>query len=168
MINEHSDIKNSFPPISNPETEVLILGTLPGDRSILTGEYFAHPRNRFWKIIAAITNNPVPLSYQGKLDLLNKTGIGVWNVLEKAQRTGSLDTAIKNGIPNDIPGFIADHKELRVIGFDGLKAAALFDKYFTRRKDLMYLSLPGCSPANARYDLEALCGKWSALFPPVQ
>lgn len=158
------NFKTSFPPISNADTEVLILGTLPGDKSLKSGEYFAHPRNRFWRIISVITNNPVPQEYQEKLDLLNRTGIGVWNVLHKAHRKGSLDTAIQNAVPNDIPGFIAQHKKLKVIGFDGLKAEALFDKYFTRRSDLTYISLPGCSPANARFNLEALCEKWSGLF----
>lgn len=160
--------KSSFPPISNSETEVLILGTLPGDRSLLCGEYFAHPRNRFWKIIAAITNNPLPQNYPEKLDLLYKSGIGVWNVLHKAKRKGSLDSAIQDEVPNNIPRFIADHKKLRVIAFDGLKAEALFDKYFKRRSDLSYISLPACSPANARFHLTSLCDRWEEILSPSE
>lgn len=156
--------KTSFPPISNDQTEVLILGTLPGDRSLLSGEYFAHPRNRFWKIIAAITGSRIPDNYSEKCNLLYGNGIGVWNVLHKAERKGSLDTAILNEVPNDIPSFIAKHQKLKVIGFDGRKAEALFDKYFERRCDLTYISLPGCSPANARFDLAALCNKWEGII----
>lgn len=164
MANNNLIYKTSFPPISNPETEILILGTLPGDRSLENGEYFAHPGNRFWKIIAGITNNPVPEGYSQKLDLLEITGIGVWNVLHKARRKGSLDAAIQDEIPNDIHGFIAKHKKLKVIGFDGQKAEALFNKYFSRRSDLKYVTLPGCSAANARFDLEALCDKWKGIL----
>ena len=161
---EPSNSKTSFPSISNAEIEVLILGTLPGDRSLQSGEYFAHPRNRFWKIIANITNNNLPENYSVKQDLLLKSGIGVWNVLQKADRKGSLDTAIQNEVPNDIPAFIENHKKLKVIGFDGLKVEAFFDKYFSRRSDLTYISLPSCSPANARFNLESLCDKWKELL----
>ena len=163
-VQEPSNSKTSFPPISDAEIEVLILGTLPGDRSLQSGEYFAHPRNRFWKIIANITNNSLPESYSDKQELLFKSRIGVWNVLHKADRKGSLDAAIQNEEPNDIPAFIERHKKLKVIGFDGLKVEALFDKYFSRRNDLAYISLPSCSPANARFSLEALCDKWKRLL----
>lgn len=164
MDDKISDYKTSFPPISNEETEILILGTLPGDRSLQLGEYFAHPRNRFWKIIAGITGNTVPKTYSEKLELLDDHRIGLWNVLHTAERKGSLDAAIRKEVPNDLPAFIADHKKLKVIGFDGKKPAILFDKYFTRRSDLKFISLPGCSPANARCDLETLTDKWAELL----
>lgn len=164
MINSSKNLKTSFPPISDSKTEVLILGTLPGDNSLKSGEYFAHSRNRFWKIIAAITNNPEPQNYPEKLDLLHKNRIGVWNVLHKAERKGSLDSAILNEKPNDINGFIKDHKNIKVIGFDGLKAETLFNKYFTRRNDIKYILLPACSPANARFNLAALCNKWKEIL----
>lgn len=164
MAKKQSDFKTSFPPVSDSETEILILGTLPGDRSLQSGEYFAHPRNRFWKIISAITNNPLPESYPEKINLLHRTKIGVWNVLHKARRKGSLDTAIQNEVPNDLTTFIATHKNLKVIAFDGRKAEALFDKHFSRGKDLTFISLPGCSPANARFNLEALCERWIRML----
>lgn len=158
------NFKTSFPPISNSETEVLILGTLPGDKSLELGEYFAHPRNRFWKIIAAITKNPLPKDYLQKRDLLYNTRIGVWNVLHKANRKGTLDSAIQNEVPNNIPGFIAEHTKLKVIAFDGIKAEALYDKHFTRRRDIKYILLPACSPANARFNLKALCDRWEEIL----
>lgn len=164
MENRIKKYKTSFPPISNAETKILILGTLPGDRSLEKGEYFAHPGNRFWKIMAAITNNSEPETYPEKLDLLNKTGIGVWNVLHKARRDGSPDNAIKEEKPNGIPGFLDNHKKIKVIGFDGQKAETLFNKYFSRRSDIKYFSLPGCSAANARFNLEALCDKWEVIL----
>lgn len=163
MANNHN-FKTSFPPIADAETEILILGTLPGDRSLEVGEYFAHPRNRFWKIISCITGNPVPETYSEKRKLLLKNGIGVWNVLHKANRKGSLDTGIQNEVPNELFLFLAEHRNVKVIGFDGLRAEALYDKHFSRRSDITYISLPGCSPANARFDLQALCERWAALL----
>ena len=164
MAFETSEYKTSFLPVSTADTEILILGTLPGDRSLQLGEYFGHPRNRFWKIIAGITGSPVPESYTQKLDLLHTHRIGLWNVLHSATRKGSLDGAIRNEQPNDLPAFIASHEKLKVIGFDGLKPEAYYNRYFSRNKDLSYLSLPSCSPANARYSLERLCSEWEILL----
>ena len=164
MAEKYFDLKTSFPPIADPGTEILILGTLPGDRPLQSGEYFAHPRNRFWRIIATISNNPMPENYPQKLALLKSTRIGLWNVLHKARRKGSLDSAIQNEVPNKLPAFIAAHKELRVIAFDGRKAEVLYDKYFSRNPQLTYISLPGCSPANARFNLRDLCEKWAGIF----
>lgn len=110
--------KTSFDPISNPDTVILILGTMPGDRSLELGEYYSHPENRFWKIISTITNNILPITYPDKKHLLLKTKIGIWNVAHKAVRKGSLDSAIKHEEPNDIDNFIASHKKLKVIGFN--------------------------------------------------
>lgn len=144
------------------------MGSLPGDRSLQLGEYFAHPRNRFWKIIAAITGNAVPEAYTEKLELLYGNRTGLWNVLHSAKRIGSLDTAIRNEVPNDLPTFIAHHKNLKVIGFDGLRPAALFDQYFKRTGDFKFIPLPSCSPANARSGLGALIEKWVELLSPLK
>jgi len=128
------DLKQSFEPISNSETRVLILGTLPGEKSLLLKEYYGHPRNKFWKIISAITKNELPSTYPEKQALLLKTKIGIWDVAHSAIRNGSLDNAINNEKPNDLESFISNHKNLRVIGFNGEKSEKLFDKYFKRKK----------------------------------
>lgn len=116
--NHIQNTKSSFPPISNKETSILILGSLPGEKSLALQEYYSHDRNRFWKIIATITNNNIPNSYLEKKELLLKNQIGVWDVVSSATRIGSLDTAIKNVAPNDLAYFIASHKNLKVIGFN--------------------------------------------------
>jgi len=113
-----TNTKISFDPISNSDTTILILGTLPGDKSLELGEYYGHSSNRFWKIISTITNNDLPLIYSDKKALLLKTKIGVWDVAHKANRKGSLDIAIEDEEPNDLDNFIARHKNLKVIGFN--------------------------------------------------
>lgn len=159
-----SDTKISFGPISNSDTSVLILGTMPGDRSLELGEYYGHPRNRFWKIISTITGNDLPLSYNDKIALLLKCKIGVWDVAHKANRKGSLDSAIEEEEPNDLDDFIYRHKNLKVVGFNGTKSQALFDKYFDRKNHLKYLSLPSTSPANTGIDFDSICKLWRQIL----
>lgn len=149
-------LKTSFEAISNSETCVLILGTMPGDKSLELNEYYGHSRNKFWKIISAITNNDLPLNYADKKNLLAKTKIGIWDVAHKANRKGSLDNAIQEEEPNDLNSFISKHKNLKVVGFNGIKAETLFDKYFTRQTGMKYISLPSTSPANTRIDFDSI------------
>lgn len=161
---DQTNAKTSFAPISNSETSVLVLGTIPGDKSLELEEYYGHPRNRFWKIISEITNSELPLTYPDKKELLIKTKIGIWDVAHKANRKGSLDSAIEDEEPNDIDNFISMHENLKVIGFNGAKAEALFDKYFGRKKGINYLSLPSTSPANAGIDFEGICKIWRQIL----
>lgn len=159
-----ADTKKSFDPISNAETTILILGTMPGDKSLELGEYYGHSRNRFWKIISKITDNDLPLTYTDKKALLIKTKIGIWDVTHKANRKGSLDSAIEYEEPNDLDSFIARHKNLKVIGFNGTKSEALFDKYFDRQSGLKYISLPSTSPANTGIDFDNICRQWRQIL----
>lgn len=159
-----SDTKTSFDPISNSETTILILGTMPGDKSLELNEYYGHSRNRFWKIIASITNSELPVSYSDKKNLLLKSKIGVWDVAHKASRRGSLDSAILDEEPNDLDSFISSHKNLKIIGFNGTKSQALFDKYFDRKSDLKYISLPSTSPANTGIDFDNICKQWRQIL----
>jgi hypoxanthine-DNA glycosylase len=159
-----TNAKTSFSPISNSETTVLILGTIPGDKSLELEEYYGHPRNRFWKIISEITNNELPITYPDKKELLLKTKIGIWDVAHKANRKGSLDSAIQDEEPNDLDSFISLHKNLKVIGFNGAKAESLFEKYFDRKQGIKYLSLPSTSPANAGIDFDSICTIWRQIL----
>ena len=156
--------KTSFDPISNSDTTILILGTMPGDKSLELGEYYGHPRNRFWKIISTITNNELPLTYSDKKGLLLKSKIGIWDVVHKAYKKGNLDSAIEDVEPNDLDDFIARHKNLKVIGFNGTKSEELFDKYFDRKSSLKYISLPSTSPANTGIDFDNICKLWRQIL----
>lgn len=156
--------KTSFDPISNADTTILILGTMPGDKSLELGEYYGHSRNRFWKTISTITNNDLPLTYADKKALLLKTKIGIWDVAHKANRKGSLDSAIENEEPNDLGNFITRHKDLKIIGFNGTKSQALHDKYFDRKAGIKYISLPSTSPANTGIDFDNICKVWRQIL----
>lgn len=157
-------LKSSLEPISNENTEVLILGTMPGDKSLEVAEYYAHPRNRFWKILSTITQSNIPFTYSEKTALLLNSKIGVWDVLHSASRKGSLDSAILNAKPNDLENFISKHFHLKVIGFNGTKSEEYYDKYFTRINGIKYLSLPSSSPANTSKNFEEICKAWAKVI----
>jgi len=159
-----TNIKKSFDPISDSETMILILGTIPGDKSLELQEYYGNPRNRFWKIISTITNNEFPLNYTDKKKLLLKTKIGVWDVAHKADRKGSLDSAIKNEEPNDLKDFIIKHKKLKVIGFNGTKSETLFNRHFNKEKHIKYILLPSTSQAYTGIDFEDSCKIWQQIL----
>ncbi len=159
-----STLKKSFDPISDANTRILILGSMPGEKSLQIGEYYANPGNKFWKIIAKITDNQLPATYPEKKDLLFKTGIGIWDVAHTVNRQGSLDSAIKDEEPNNLNTFIANHKNLKVIGFNGQKPEKLYDKHFDRKKGIKYFSLPSTSPANTHFDFERICQEWKKIL----
>ena len=161
---DSTNSKRSFEPISNAETRILILGTLPGEKSLELAEYYGHSKNRFWKIISTITNNELPQTYSKKKELLFNSKIGVWDVAHTAKRIGSLDSAIKEEKPNDLDNFIANHKSLKVIGFNGTKSEVLFNKYFERKDGITYISLPSSSPANTTINFIHICEIWNQLL----
>jgi len=156
-------VKTSFPPVADENARVLILGTMPGDESLHRQEYYAHTRNRFWKLIAAIFNETLPESYGERKKLLLKHHVAVWDVAEAAERERSLDSAIVNETPHDLDRFFDDHKKIELICFNGQKAAALYDRYFNRRQAMRYASLPSTSPANAAIGWTELLTQWSVI-----
>lgn len=121
--------KSGFPPIIDQNTEILILGSLPSDMSILKGEYYANPKNQFWRIIFTIFNNNEPLNkYNEKINLLLKNKIGLWDVLTEADRVGSLDSNIQLEVLNDFSGLFTDYPKIRKLAFNGDKAFQFFLK----------------------------------------
>lgn len=121
--------KHSFEPIVNENSKVLILGSMPGDESLRTGQYYANPNNQFWKLISCesgLSNQ----SYSIKLEYLLKNGVAIWDVLQEAERSGSSDGNIKNDIPNDFYAFFRSFPNIKRILFNGTKAASKFKKYY--------------------------------------
>jgi hypoxanthine-DNA glycosylase len=157
-------MKTSFAPISDENTTILILGSMPGDKSLEMNAYYAHPRNRFWQIIAALTQSDLPNDYEQKIQLLLQNRIGLWDLVHQAQRVGSLDSQIKNESPNDIDDFISNHNHLKTIVFNGKMAEKLFNKYFKRKVEIQYLGMPSTSPANAHLNLEKLILQWKVIL----
>jgi double-stranded uracil-DNA glycosylase len=142
------ELKRSFPPVADERTRLLILGSLPGEESLARRQYYANPRNHFWRLIGAVAGlDLVPLPYEARLEALLAAGVGLWDTVGAARRRGSLDGAIRLDRANDLAALAASLPELRAIGFNGAKSAALGAPLLAGRPDLVLIPLPSSSPA---------------------
>ncbi len=145
----------SFPPLSRPGATVLILGSMPGVASLTAQQYYAHPRNHFWPIMASMVGFDLAAPYAERVDALTGAGFSVWDVLQSCVRPGSLDSAIQAGtrVPNDFAAFFAAHPQIRLVGFNGAEAEKSFNTHvlpgLQSAAGLRYARLPSTSPAHA-------------------
>lgn len=160
--------KHGLPPIIAASSHVLVLGTLPGDESLRQGQYYAHPRNQFWRILAEIYHVPFPATYQEREALVLQQQLALWDVLQHCERPGSLDQAIRNAVPNDFHHLFKKHRNLRAIVFNGRKAYELFEQKVMKQRpfngiDRLPRSLmPSTSPA-ATLPLTEKIKQWSRI-----
>jgi hypoxanthine-DNA glycosylase len=145
----------SFPPVADEHATILILGSMPGQRSLDKHEYYALPQNAFWKIIDNILGTKP--DYENRLSALKKAGIALWDVLHTCERKGSSDSEIRKETPNDFASFFAQHPRITHVFFNGSKAEQSFNKFVMGKQKLPLLEfvrLPSTSPAHAgmRYD----------------
>lgn len=113
---------SSFPPVIDQNSKILILGSIPGAKSLRKQEYYGHPQNKFWKIIFHILNEPFSKNYTEKLRILKKNHIALWDVIDSCERKGSLDSAIKNEKANPILDVLEKFSQISVIFCNGGKA----------------------------------------------
>ena len=162
----------SFPPVLSSEPKVLILGSMPGRRSLEMRQYYAHPQNQFWKIMGELCGAGLELPYQKRLATLQAAGIALWDVLQACNRDGSLDGNIQkeSEIANNLPGLLADLPSIRAIGFNGGKARMAFHRLVIPKLNLSVTDkialypLPSTSPANARMSFEEKLKEWQVLI----
>jgi TDG/mug DNA glycosylase family protein len=160
-----------FPPIADARAQVLVLGSLPGVKSLQMREYYAQPYNAFWRIMGELFGAGPALAYPARLVRLRAHGIAVWDVLAAGEREGSLDAAIVPAsiVVNDFNAFFERHRRIGLICFNGATAAGLF-----RRKVLPGLAaewaaierqpLPSTSPAYASLRFEQKLARWAAVL----
>ncbi|RTZ03399.1 DNA-deoxyinosine glycosylase [Flavobacterium sp. RSP49] len=155
---------HSFPPFINSETEILILGTMPGIASLEKQEYYAHQRNHFWKIMYTLLNNlPIDQIFGEKIKLLQENKIGLWDVLENCERKGSLDIHVKNQKENDFETLFKEFPGINKIIFNGKESHKYFMKKFGQIKGITYHVMPSTSPANTM-SFENKLEIWSTCF----
>lgn len=161
-MNEHK--KCSFPPLADEQCTILILGSLPGQASLNAQQYYAHPKNQFWKIMFEICDCEFSLNYETRCAMLLSHNIALWDMISSGTREGSLDSKIKNEISNDIAGFLNVHPNIYKILLNGKKAEATFKKNFHDIK-IETFTMPSTSPANARmsFDQKLKCWKSAIL-----
>lgn len=126
MYESGKELSVGFAPVARADARVLVLGSLPGRRSLETGRYYAHPGNAFWPIMQSLAR--AYGGYEQRCRCLVDAGIAVWDVLHAAVRPGSLDSSISlnTAQANDFSSFFLRHPSIECIGFNGRKAAALF------------------------------------------
>ena len=163
-----SDI-HSFAPVADATARVLILGSMPGGRSLQLQQYYGHPHNAFWKIMGALCGfDPASTPYPARLAALQARGIALWDVLASCVRPGSLDSSIVDTtmVPNDFAGFLAAHPRIERVCFNGAKAEAVFRRLVLPTLDkahpLRTVRLPSTSPAHAGMALAAKLAAWRA------
>ncbi|PSJ39981.1 DNA-deoxyinosine glycosylase [Sphingomonas deserti] len=141
-------MKRSFAPVVDARTRVLVLGSLPGEASLAAQRYYGNPRNQFWHLIGTVIDvDLVPLPYDQRLENLLSAGIGLWDTIGSAQRDGSLDTAIRGHVANDLQTLANRLPALRAVAFNGGKSAAIGTPLLSMRSDLALVALPSSSPA---------------------
>ena len=158
--------KAAFPPSVDADTRLLILGSLPGDASIRQGEYYAHRGNAFWMLMGDVLGEDLRgQPYAMRLKRLRARGVGLWDVIESAQREGSLDGAIRGAEVRDLGAFVARLPMLEAIGFNGKTAAANGRRQLgvSGLKKLALIDLPSSSGAYASLSREEKAQAWRVL-----
>jgi len=144
----------SFSALSLPTARLLILGSMPGAASLRAQQYYAHPRNSFWPIMARVAGLDVAAPYDERVEALTRSGVAVWDVLQSCVRSGSLDSSIQAGtrVPNDFAAFFAEHPGIRLVCFNGTEAQTSYNRQVLphlNTQEIRYVRLPSTSPAHA-------------------
>lgn len=167
-----ADIARCFAPIANAAARVLILGSVPGVASLRAGRYYAHPRNQFWPIMAAMLGADLTaMDYPERCQSLLDAGIALWDVLQSCRRPGSLDADIAPGsiIVNDFGDFFQRQPGINRVYFNGAAAEQHFRRFALpplHGLDLParhYRRLPSTSPAHAALDFQAKLEAWRQI-----
>ena len=153
---------HTFEPIFDKNSEILVLGSFPSVKSRENNFYYAHPQNRFWRVVASVYSCPVPKTVEEKKNMLLSNKIAVWDVIKSCEITGSADSTIKSVIPNDLSEILSV-ADIKKIYANGKTAHSLYNKYIKKSTGFDIISLPSTSPANAAYSLEKLIKEWKII-----
>jgi hypoxanthine-DNA glycosylase len=152
-----------FPPILDRSTRIVILGSFPGAASLAADQYYAHPRNQFWRLLSAVLQDPLTgLPYEQRLQRVLSHGIGLWDVIALCEREGSLDADIRRAQANDFALLRQQCPELRRICFNG-KTSGKFAPQFADA-GFETLVLPSSSPANAQLSFDEKLAQWKNII----
>lgn len=164
----------SFEPVVGDRPHTLILGSAPGIRSLEDVEYYAHPRNAFWPIMAQIAAFNVDLPYADRLTALTRAGFALWDVLAECERRTSLDSDIVESsiVPNEIAPLLAERPTIRLVAFNGGKSEASFRRYVApdldeAGLDVALVRLPSTSPAYAAMRYPEKLAAWESTLGVV-
>lgn len=139
----------SFAPHVAPDTRLLILGSLPGVRSLAEQQYYAHPTNQFWRLLGEVVDKPLAtMPYDDRLAALREAKVGLWDVIRSAERHTSSDSQIREAEAHDLGALVAELPNLRMVAFNGGKAAAIGRKQLPPLDGIAIVDLPSSSAAH--------------------
>ena len=164
MTAELEHIRHTIEPVFDEHSRVLVLGTMPSPKSREVGFYYGHPQNRFWRVMAALFDEPVPATNQERTALLLRHHVALWDVLASCVNEGAKDASIAECVPNNI-GYLLARAPIEAVFCTGAKAAELYAKHCERDTGIPAVKLPSTSPANAAFSLEDLVSAYHALLP---
>lgn len=153
---------SSFPPLVFNDSKILILGSVPGVKSLEMQEYYAHPQNKFWTILFQLLNENFTTKYSEKLEFLKKNKIAVWDVIDSCERVGSLDANIINEDRNDILKLLEEFPNIKAIFCNGQKSFKNLQREFSGNITIPLFVLPSTSPAHA-ISFEKKLESWSEI-----
>lgn len=160
-------MKKAFEPFVDKYSKILILGTMPGEKSLELQQYYGNRGNHFWKIMFEIFGKPLSHDYAERLQLLKENKIALWDVLQYCEREGSLDSNIKNEMPNNFEFFYSEYPSIKAIFFSSKNAMVYYDKYVGREQHLDYYVLPSPSGANATKSFAQKLEEWKDKILPL-
>lgn len=156
-------VTHEFPALFAPNSEILILGSIPSPKSREQGFYYGHPQNRFWRVMAQVLGEPLPTTIEEKKKMLLKHKIALWDVLDSCTIVGASDTSIEDVAPNDISKIVAKSRIKRIL-CTGATAHKLYQKYCETGTGMPATKLPSTSPANCATSLEKLVEAYKAAI----
>jgi TDG/mug DNA glycosylase family protein len=160
----------SFAPILGKHPRVLILGSMPGIASLEAVQYYAHPRNIFWPIMADLFSIDAETDYAQRIAQISKAPVILWDTLKRCERSGSLDASIKRDTveANDIPGLLTEFPEIRAVACNGATSANYFRRLvmpqISAEIEIELLPMPSTSPANAGMTFAQKLAAWRRLL----
>jgi hypoxanthine-DNA glycosylase len=158
-----SDRLHGLPPVIGRASRLVVLGSFPGVASLAEQRYYAHPRNHFWPLLAAVWGVDLPaLPYRARLQEIRARGLGLWDVYASCRRAGSLDSAIEDAVPNDLASLRLRAPRLVLVAHNGGESARAAT--LVQALGLPTLRLPSTSPANASWSFERKLAAWRAAF----
>ena len=156
-----------LPPVVGLKSRLLVLGSFPSVASLAAQQYYAHQRNQFWPIVAALLQQPLAdWPYAKRVACVQNAGLAIWDVYAACHREGSLDAAIEDAEPNDLAGWVAAYPTLKVIAHNGGESARAMR--VTQALGLPVRRLPSTSPANASWSFERKLAAWRLVFEEAE
>ncbi len=154
---------HNIPPLYDKNSQILILGSFPSQKSREKQFFYGHPQNRFWRVLAAVLDCEVSETVEEKRAMLLSHGIALWDVIESCEIVGSSDSSIKNAVPNDISVILSESSVKRIF-VNGKTAEKYYNKYIFPRIKISAVPLPSTSPANAAFSLGKLIENWKIIL----